>query len=67
MLEIVYDGRMPDHEYPISSPMSLWLRWAKNGQIKGLISNIKLILSYTALLVIPNLCTEFDKPKSSSC
>ena len=25
------DGRRrtPDHEYPISSPMSLWLRWAK--------------------------------------
>ena len=23
------DGRTPDHEYPISSPMSLWLRWAK--------------------------------------
>ena len=26
MFEIVYDGRKPDHEYPISSPMSLWLR-----------------------------------------
>ena len=25
------DGRTPDHEYPISSPMSLWLRWAKYG------------------------------------
>ena len=25
------DGRRtPDHGYPISSPMSLWLRWAKN-------------------------------------
>ena len=24
------DGRTPDHEYPISSPMSLWLRWANN-------------------------------------
>ena len=23
------DGRTPDHEYPISSPMSLRLRWAK--------------------------------------
>ena len=35
MFEFVYDGRtddgrMPDHEYPISSPMSLWPRWAKN-------------------------------------
>ena len=27
MFEIVYDdGRTPDHEYPISSPISLWLR-----------------------------------------
>ena len=24
------DGRTPDHEYPISSLMSLWPRWAKN-------------------------------------
>ena len=27
------DGWMPDHEYPISSPMSLRLRWAKNATI----------------------------------
>ena len=27
------DGRTPDHGYPISSPMSLWLRWAKNIQL----------------------------------
>ena len=40
MFEIVYegrrttdDGRTPDHEYPINSPMSLWLRYAKNGII----------------------------------
>ena len=25
-LNIVNDGRTPDHGYPISSPMSLWLR-----------------------------------------
>ena len=24
------DGRKPDHRYTISSPMSLWLRLAKN-------------------------------------
>ena len=32
----------------------------KNGQIKGLISNMWLILCYTAKLVIPNLFTKFD-------
>ena len=26
MFEIVFDGQTPDHEYPISSRMSLWLR-----------------------------------------
>ena len=26
------EGRMPDHWYTISSPMSLWLRWANNLQ-----------------------------------
>ena len=32
-LSIVNNGRRqtPDHGYTISSPMSLWLRWAKNG------------------------------------
>ena len=30
MFEIV-DGRTPEHGYPISSPMSLRLRWAKIG------------------------------------
>ena len=30
----IVDGRTTttDHGYPISSPMSLWLRWAKNIQ-----------------------------------
>ena len=27
------DGRTPDHWYTISSPLSLWLRWAKNCSI----------------------------------
>ena len=32
MFEIVNDGRRrtPDHGYTISSPLRLWLRWAKN-------------------------------------
>ena len=34
------DGRTPDHEYPISSPMSRWLRWAKN-LVKFFTFNIK--------------------------
>ena len=34
MFEIVNgDGRMPYHEYPISSPMSLWLRKLKSQKI----------------------------------
>ena len=31
------DGRTPEHEYPISSPMSLWLRWAKKVNISVLL------------------------------
>ena len=38
----------------------------KNGQIQELISNMRLILSYTLQLVIPNVCTKFQNPKSSS-
>ena len=29
------NGGTPDHEYPISSPMSLWLRWAKNALLNS--------------------------------
>ena len=34
--------------------------------IKELISNMWLILLYTVQLVIPNVCTKFQNPKSSS-
>ena len=30
IVEAADDGQTPDHGYPISSHMSLWLRWAKN-------------------------------------
>ena len=38
----------------------------KNEQIKGLISQMWLILEYTVQLVIPDVCTKFQNPKSSS-
>ena len=38
----------------------------KNGQIHELISNMLLILCYTVQLVIPNVCTKYQNPKSSS-
>ena len=38
----------------------------KNEQIKGLISHMWLILEYTVQLVIPDVCTKFQNPKSSS-
>ena len=38
----------------------------KNGQIKGLISHMWLILCYTVQLVITKLCTKFQDPWSSS-
>ena len=34
------DGRTPDHSYTISTPMSLWLRRAKNA-IKHLYQGVK--------------------------
>ena len=37
----------------------------KNGQIKGLISHMWLILEYTVQRVIPDVCTKFQNPKSS--
>ena len=39
----------------------------KNGQIKGLISNMLLILCNTIQLIIPDVCTKFQNPRSSSC
>ena len=35
------DGRTPDHEYPISSPMSLWLRLANNAVLFDLPRTMK--------------------------
>ena len=43
-----------------------FLERKKNGQIQELISNMRLILSYTVQLVIPNVCTKFQNPKSSN-
>ena len=45
----------------------IFLERKKIGQIQELLSNMRLILSYTVQLVIPNVCTKFDNPKSSSC
>ena len=45
---------------------NFFLERKKNGQIQELISNMRLILSYTVQLVIPNVCTKFQNPKSSS-
>ena len=38
----------------------------KNGQIKGLISHMWLIFLNTVQPVIPNVCTKFQNPRSSS-
>ena len=38
----------------------------KKGQIKGLISHMWLILLYTVQPVIPDVCTKFQNPRSSS-
>ena len=38
----------------------------KNEQIKGLISNMWLNLEYTVQLVIPDVCTKFQDPRSSN-
>ena len=38
----------------------------KNGQIKGMISSMRLIILYTAQLVISDVCTNLKRPKSSS-
>ena len=38
----------------------------KNGQIKGIISRRRVILSYTIQQVIPNICTKFQNPRFSS-
>ena len=38
----------------------------KNGQIKGLISHMWLILYHTIQPVISDVCTKFQNPRSSS-
>ena len=38
----------------------------KNGQIKGLMSKMLLILLYTVQLVISDVCTNFQNSRSSS-
>ena len=38
----------------------------KKGQIKGLISHMWLILLYTVQPVIPDVCTKFQNPRSST-
>ena len=43
-----------------------FVREKENGQIKGLISNMWLILEYTVQLVIPDVCIKFQNPQSSS-
>ena len=46
--------------------MEKLLERKKNGQIKGLISHTWLILYYTIQPVMPDVCTEFQNPRSSS-
>ena len=38
----------------------------KKGKIKGLISHMWLIFEYTVQPVIPDVCTKFQNPRSSS-
>ena len=45
--------------------MEKLLERKKNGQIKGLISHMWLILLYTVQPVIPDVCTKFQNPRSS--
>ena len=46
--------------------MEKLLERKKNGQIKGLLSHMWLILLYTVKPVIPDVCTKFPNPRSSS-
>ena len=53
----------------IDSELIRWknmLERKKKGQIKGLISHKWLILLYTVQPVIPDVCTGFQNPRSSS-
>ena len=46
--------------------MEKLLERKKNGQIKGLISHMWLILLYTVQPVIPDVCYKFQNARSSS-
>ena len=46
--------------------MAKLLKRKKNRQIKGLISHMWLILYHTAQPVMPDICTKFQNPRSSS-
>ena len=46
--------------------MEKLLERKKKKQIKGLISHMWLILLYTVQPVIPDVCTKFQNPRSSS-
>ena len=46
--------------------MEKMLERKENGQIKRLISHMWLILLYTVQPVIPDVCTKFQNPRSSS-
>ena len=46
--------------------MEKLLERKKKGQIKGLISNMWLILLYTVQPVIPDVCTKFHNPRPCS-
>ena len=42
------------------------ISWNRIGHIKGLISNMWLILLYTVKIVINDVCTKFQNPRSNS-
>ena len=46
--------------------MAKLLESKKNRQIKGLISHMWLILYHTVQPVMPDVCTKFQNPRSSS-
>ena len=46
--------------------MEKLLERKENGEIKGLIKHMWLILKYTVQPVIPDVCTKFRNPRSSS-
>ena len=45
------DGRTPDHEYHISSPMSLWLRRANKNKCHNFSSKYCQFCNFTAIKI----------------